>query len=77
MKISLLPLLQHYTPTSFDKSYASHEVDKHDVEFTFWDTSGELRLSYITETAIIHRQCQRIIWAVATIYCVNIRGYKE
>ena len=40
-KQHLSPFLQQYSPTSFDKSYAAHEVDRHDVEFTFWDTSGE------------------------------------
>ena len=34
-------LSQHYSPTSFDKSFASQEVEKHQVEFTFWDTSGK------------------------------------
>ncbi len=33
-------LFQHYSPTSFDKTFASQEVEKHQVEFTFWDTSG-------------------------------------
>ena len=33
-------MLQVYMPTSFDKSFAKHEVNKHDVHFSFWDTSG-------------------------------------
>lgn len=32
---------QAYSPTSFDKSFASQEVEKHQVEFALWDTSGE------------------------------------
>ena len=34
-------LFQAYTPTSFDKSFGSQEVNKHTVHFNFWDTSGE------------------------------------
>ena len=32
---------QSYTPTSFDKSFGYQEVNKHDVHFSFWDTSGK------------------------------------
>ena len=37
----VLFLFQNYTPTSFDKSFGYQEVNKHDVHFSFWDTSGK------------------------------------
>ena len=38
--IQFLRFFQVYMPTSFDKSFSKHEVNKHDVHFSFWDTSG-------------------------------------
>ncbi len=34
--------LQDYTPTGFDKVMTVLEVNKHNVEFVLWDTSGKL-----------------------------------
>ena len=50
-------LLQVYMPTSFDKSFAKHEVNKHDVHFSFWDTSGKF--------FHIHMQASRIAYIVS------------
>ena len=42
---------QSYTPTSFDKSFGYQEVNKHDVHFSFWDTSGKKKTLF----GIIHK----------------------
>ena len=38
--IQSISIFQEYSPTGFDKVLADLEVDKHNVHFTLWDTSG-------------------------------------
>ena len=63
---------QSYHPTSFDKSYSTREVDKHDVEFIYWDTSG-----IIHKRRIRHRGYCTPICRLLAFYSRNKRIRSE